>query len=379
MKGRILNMPKQMPPTPPLPRWRFRLLRFVFILWLTMLCYGLPEVFAGSGAGWISTPFVYIFAGPLYILHFLVLVQIALLTGRTSWPALYLFGVLFGLYETWITKVSWAGYPGSDGLAMGGLGQGIGAYFGTHETLGLILFYHAVLAFLLPLAVVSRLFPAWGRVFPVPDWVFGRGVWAVLRRLGLLLILGVVTGHNMPDLAIYLVSWLPLIGLLWLGYKILHKAGATGLVAGLGLTGEAQGAAQASNPRLGRKTTVFAITWLAAIYLFGFIAFRPEDTPPPEALLLTALLYPLLIGLIARTKPQKQSGIAPASPPKNAAKLPFRWLLALFGVGLGVVISSAANPGLIAAIAPTAFAMMMPVGVVLFVWLGLWRALFRRR
>jgi hypothetical protein len=148
------------------PRHRF--LRLVFLLWVAVLAFGLPEVFAGTGQLWLFRADVYILALPLYALHFLLLTHIAVRTQRVSWPALYLLGVLFGLYETWITKVVWHGYLGENGFAMGSFGGGFGQWFGIHETLGLVLFYHPVTAFLLPLAVVSRLFPGFGNAFPCP-------------------------------------------------------------------------------------------------------------------------------------------------------------------------------------------------------------------
>jgi len=48
----------------------------------------------------------------LYFAHFFLLATLAVRTGRTSLSALYLWGVLFGLYESWITKVIWSGYGG---------------------------------------------------------------------------------------------------------------------------------------------------------------------------------------------------------------------------------------------------------------------------
>lgn len=329
-------------------------LRIIFLLWLTMLAYGLPEVIAGTGSMWIITPGAYIFAAPLYVLHFLVLVQIAQISGRISWPALYLFGVIFGLYETWITKVVWAGYPGEDGFAFGFLGP----YFGVHEMLGLVLFYHAVISFLLPLAVLSRLFPAWGQVFPVPTWVFGQGRWALLRRLGLLFMLGVVTAHNNPDPAAYLITWVPFLVVLILGYLLVRRSENP----------------RVTTPRLSKPGFAIALVGLAAIYGFGYVLFRPEDTPPPDALAATALLYLILVALlwrIRRNPPELQAFTPQAAP----ARMPMLWLLAIFMLGAAMLVL----PGLRGLFAIPAFLGMVALGVVLMLWLGLWRGAIRRR
>jgi hypothetical protein len=111
-----------------------------------------PEVFAGSSPIYILEFWVYIVTFPLYLIHFLLLISLAIKFNRTSLKNLYLWGIVFGLYETWITKVIWAGY-GDDGFALGSI-----AGFGIHETIVLILFWHPFFAFILPLAVFWFLF-----------------------------------------------------------------------------------------------------------------------------------------------------------------------------------------------------------------------------
>lgn len=90
--------------------------RVAFLAWLSLLAYGLPEIFAGSSPGGLADLGVWALAIPLYALHLMSLSDLALRLRRLSWPALYLLGVIFGLYETWITKVVWAGYLDKDGF-----------------------------------------------------------------------------------------------------------------------------------------------------------------------------------------------------------------------------------------------------------------------
>ena len=332
-------------------------MRLFFLLWVALLSFGLPEVFAGTGKGWLTRPDVYILALPLYTLHFLLLCHIAVKTRRTSWPALYLFGVLFGLYESWITKVIWSGYPGSDGFAFGSFGQ----WFGVHETLGLVLFYHPVTSFLLPLAVVTRLFPAFGQHFPAPDWVFGTGKWALARRVVLVALWGLISGHNMPEVSAYSYSWVPMIMLLWLGYMILKPRAHTAV----------------AQPVLGHFGLWVSSIWLALIYVTTYFLLLPERLPPAYIQGITLLLYVILLWLLWKAPP---CAAVPCAAPLSAARnMPLASLLAVFLVGL------VASAGIGAGIAPavwvgvTPFLAMVLIGVGLFVWLVVWQAVIKQQ
>jgi hypothetical protein len=261
-------------------------------------------------------------------------------------------GIVFGLYETWITKVVWAGYPESDGFAMGSFGP----WFGIHETVGLILFYHAVTSFLLPLAVLTRLFPAYAAAFPAPDWIFGTTRWALARRVVLALVWGLVSGHNMPEPKLFLESWVPMLVLLTIGYWLLKRT-------------------PSARPTLGRFGLWVAGIWLAIIYVVSWQLLRTELIPPAPALVITVGLY-ILSGLFFWWQP-KQS---PAQPPPTiaSAKMPLMWLLIVFFIGLATSMGISAGIGLAAGLAVLPFLAMVAIGAVLFFWLLLWRGLFRR-
>ena len=338
-----------------------RLTRAGFLLWAAFLAYSLPEVFAGTGKGWPVRPDVYLLGIPLYGLHFLLLSHIAARSGRTGWRALYLLGLVFGLYETWITKVVWAGYPGNGGFAMGG----IGAWFGLHETLGLLFFYHAVTSFLLPLAVISRLFPAWGAVFPAPDWLFAPTRAGRARRLGLVLIWASMGALNMGDPASYLFSWLPMLALLWLGWRWLERRGAM------------RPDSAAGRPALSRAGLIVAVLGLAAIYLVTYGWLRPEGLPPPAIQLLTLAFYPALAWLFwrrPRHAPRPQS-----APTADSARAPWRWLLGLFATGLALTLIAPVLPPVATLAATIGFVALVPLGAGLFLWLVVWPLLPRRR
>lgn len=360
-----MSSPVSASSAPSLTIWRRVFLRSIFLLWVALLAFGLPEVIAGTGRLWLSNPASYILVIPLYALHFLLLAHVAIRTGRTSWPSLYMFGVLFGLYETWITKVVWRGYPETDGFSFGGFGQ----WFGVHETLGLILFYHAVISFLLPLAVVSRLFPVFGRHFPVPDWVFGATRAAFLRRLGLLFVLGIVTGQNNPVLSDYVQTWVPMLVLLWLGYVLLRKSGVC--------DSEGVVAQTIARPHLSRWGFVIALLWLGLIYVLSYLYLNPAGIAPVAVQLVTVVIYLVLLLLMVRV-PAVADRVVSRAPPARPARQPFLWLLAIFAVGLLGNLLSASGIGGREALAIVAFLAMVPIGLGLFLWLVGWKVVLAR-
>jgi hypothetical protein len=90
-----------------------RLISFLLIGTLSMF---FAEIFSGASATrlWFIDPWSLIVTWPLYFAHTLFFLNLAFRTKRTSMHQLYLWGMLFALYESWITKVLWAGYIGQD-------------------------------------------------------------------------------------------------------------------------------------------------------------------------------------------------------------------------------------------------------------------------
>jgi len=85
---------------------------------LVLIC---AEVFSGASLQvGLWHPWTLLMTYWLYFAHFFT--TLAVRTGRTSFWSLYLWGVLFGLYESWITKVIWYGYSGDGNLVLGSIG-----------------------------------------------------------------------------------------------------------------------------------------------------------------------------------------------------------------------------------------------------------------
>lgn len=134
-----------MPTSEQNPPFRTKLLFWII---LGIFSTSFAEVLAGSmpfplfnSTGWLITI-------PLYTLH---IVTLAALTVRLkpNFYVLYAFGILFGLYEAYITKVLWA--PPWDALITF---NGVAVL----ETLVLILWWHPVLSFVIPVLLTEHFF-----------------------------------------------------------------------------------------------------------------------------------------------------------------------------------------------------------------------------
>lgn len=125
-------------------------------LWSVLLLGALSmlfaEVFSGASTLWFLDAWGLLLTYPLYLAHAIFLLNVAFLWKKTSPRQLYFFGMLFGLYEALITKVLWFGYPNSTGPM-------VGYFFGVAwgEFLTLVLFYHPIMSFVVPIFVYELL------------------------------------------------------------------------------------------------------------------------------------------------------------------------------------------------------------------------------
>ncbi len=121
--------------------------------WLCFLLVGClsmlyAELFSGASQLWFANVWALLVTFPLYMVHVLFFFNLALYTRKTSPVHLYLWGILFGMYESWITQVLWIGYQNTGGpMIQAVLGIGLG------EFVPLVFFWHPVLSFILPLFV----------------------------------------------------------------------------------------------------------------------------------------------------------------------------------------------------------------------------------
>ena len=118
-------------------------MRAFFWLILGSLSVYFAEVVSGSDIFPFFKPLSWILVFPLYTLHTLVLWTAVFRHGKGWLYALFPAGALFGLYEAYITKILWSPTWNPDPIRVSGVAL--------IETLLLVLFWHAFMAFIIPL------------------------------------------------------------------------------------------------------------------------------------------------------------------------------------------------------------------------------------
>ena len=157
------------------------------ILLLGVLSMFFAEVFSGASTLWFFSVWGLLVTLPLYLGHTLFLFNLAIRTVRTSLRQLYFFGMLFGLYEALVTKVLWYGYPDSTGAMIGYL-QGVAL----GEFLTLVLFWHPVMSFILPIVTYEVLS---GDYIKGHDWLLKKSRGAITGVV-VVILLGAVLQSN---------------------------------------------------------------------------------------------------------------------------------------------------------------------------------------
>jgi hypothetical protein len=248
----------------------------LLIGFVVLIC---AEVFSGASLPMgIWHPWTLIVTYWLYFAHFFFFTTLAIWTRRTSIWSLYLWGVLYGLYESWITKVIWAGYSADGKFVLGKIGP-----YGYGE-LSMVFIFHPVMSFLLPLAVACVLAPELRRWFPDLAWFTGRTRGARLVRAYLVFSCAPIVAINCGGPANLALNVLVIVAALWLLLWL-------------------------SRPRLlaleAQKIVVFGrwgflglCLYLALLYGFTYFKLRPEALPTVPVQLFTLAFYAVpIVGL----------------------------------------------------------------------------------
>jgi hypothetical protein len=121
-----------------------------WLFWIILACFStfFAEVFSGSDMfpffhGWGLLVVV-----PLYGLHIILLASLVYRAPQPRFSSLVFAGMIFGLYEAYLTKVLWAP-PWGDPMII--------AQIAPIETLVLVFWWHAWFSFIIPLLVAEKL------------------------------------------------------------------------------------------------------------------------------------------------------------------------------------------------------------------------------
>ena len=304
------------------------------------------EVFSGASVHvGLWHPWTWLVTYWLYFAHFFLFTTLALRTGRTSFWSLYLWGVLFGLYESWITKVIWHGYGGDGEFVMGALGP-----YGFSE-LSMVFLFHPVAAFILPLAVSCLLCPPLRRHFPDLAWLTSRRRTARAVRAYLIASFAIVLGMNSGGPAHLLVNLAIALGLL----VLLARLARAGPAASDG----------ADILAFGRSGFRALCAYLAALYGVTYVFLRPDGLPSARVQLATFAVYAVVIVALrwhGRREP------SPAVPPEGMGR-ERRTVMLAFGLILALALALSPLAGRQAIYVPVAlnFAVWTPLGFLLTV------------
>ncbi len=255
----------------------------LFIGLIVLVC---AEVFSGASVRMgLWNPWTLIVTFWLYFAHFFFFTTLAVTTRRTSLASLYLWGVLYGLYEGWITKVIWHGYGGSGNFVVGSIGP-----FGFSE-LSMAFLFHPVMSFIVPLAVACVLFPDLRRLFPDLAWLTGRSRSARFVQIYMVLsfvpIMAINSGGpvNLAGNLVFVVVLLFLLSR-WTRSTVSQESARSIVV-------------------FGRRGFLGLCLYLTLLYGLTYPLMIPEGLPTAGVQLLTLGFYAIAIAGLWLQRPRK--------------------------------------------------------------------------
>ncbi len=319
---------------------------------IVLIC---AEVLSGASVGpGLWSPWTLLVTFWLYFAHFFFFTSLAVYTGRTSLSSLYLWGVLYGLYEGWITKVIWHGYGGDGHLALGNIGP-----FGFSE-ISMVFFFHPLISFILPLAIACLIYPSLRRLFPDLAWLTGKSRSARFLQIYTIFCFGSVMAMNS-------------------GGPLNLAANLAFAVAGLYVLARwARGKASAEDEHsvvvFGRRGFIGVCAYLAMLYGITYPYLRPDGLPSTSVQLLTLAIYAVtILGLYLQPRREPLTG---HEAPVDERELPrVKMLLAVLFV-FALVASPLAGAPLVLVPVVVNFVVWTLAGFVLMaiaLWHGLWK------
>lgn len=246
------------------------------VLLLGCLSILFAEIFSGASRTWFASGWGLFITFPLYLSHVLFFLWIALKLEKVSLSQLYFFGTIFALYESWITKVLWAGYSDS--------GPGLGTILGIgiSEFPVLVLFWHPITSFILPILAFEILT---GKILKGHNAILQKSTAKTTIIISFLISVSTFiargNGFNLASANASLIGTLLLIA----GLYYLSKN---------------------SNLKIfefGKIRFILISIYLLLLYAGSFILLYPERMPQTLTPYLSIIIsYIVLISLVAKSK-----------------------------------------------------------------------------
>jgi hypothetical protein len=280
------------------------------------------EVPAGSTMFPFFTVWGMLVVLPLYLLHSVFLAGLVFRFGRPGFWPLFAAGMLYGMYEAYITKVLWTSFrPEGPFMTVGGI-----AIF---ETILLVFFLHPILAFVVPLFFTELLCTNSSEIAEgLPGWVQVSLRKHPGRWIGLLMaFLGFMQFINSPSVT-----------------KSLLSGAGNSLVLGLALLWwrRSGGASWSLRELLPGARGMKIFGWLLLIfYVFWGIAIKPSSIPgilkgQLTILVLYAVLLVVFVWSLRRSR-------AEAAKPKGLGEdrlLAFTWRGFVLACAVATVVTT---------------------------------------
>jgi hypothetical protein len=313
-----------------------RIFPFLLIGCLSML---FAEVFSGASQAWFISPFPILITLPLYFAHVLFFLLIGMRFEKMSLRQLYIMGIIFGLYEAWITKVLWAGYFDVTAPAWGTfLGIAVA------EFPVLVLFWHPIMSFIVPVLSFGILT---GKGFTAHASILRKSMKkSVLIIIFLFLAGAFLANGNKYDIFSANLSLLGSLAIIFILFLLSKKYDYNSL-------------------RLGRIGFCLLCLYLALLYAVSFFGLLPQRIPNNALPYISILaFYALAVILLLKSgrTPAQTAGLGNDS---YSAKHFFAFMLAIiFSSNLFCLIPQFGH--LVLAVS---YVLFWGVGMVIFIWL----------
>jgi hypothetical protein len=276
--------------------------QWLFWLILAAISTFFAEVFSGSDMFPYFSAWGLLVVVPLYGLHIILLASLVHRADKPRFPSLVFAGMVFGLYEAYLTKVLWAPPWGNPVII---------AEFAPVETLVLVTWWHCWFSFIIPLLVAEKLFTnstSLGNCLPgkLGDFLNSWGGLAAVMVFG-----GLFQSINSPSPGHSLLSGISTTGVL-VGLTVLWKW----------VTKDQDYTMKDLLPN--RNQFKRLLIPVGIMYLVMGILVRPEAYPGLVGHLAIWILYGISFYLFFRS----QKGVAPEEEEREVESWPTqKWLL----------------------------------------------------